>query len=108
MTEQEAKAKWCPFVRLIAETERTHPMNNREERLDGDRDITNCIGSACMAWRWHTEPTEKREFYTMGKKPDGDGWRCTLSEAGREGFSVKSRWERNVPREGHCGLAGTP
>jgi hypothetical protein len=118
MTEEEAKTRWCPFARCIpattTETSATFntglPSFNRYQsegvqRLPGG---AGCIGSACMAWRWHGEPTEKREFHTVGKRPDGEGWRCTLSDADREGFSLKSRWERDVPRQGHCGLAGKP
>lgn len=43
MTEAEAKKKWCPFTR-IAEGDTTI---NR-----GYVDLTCCIASACMAWRW--------------------------------------------------------
>jgi hypothetical protein len=34
-TEEQAKAKWCPF-------------GNRD---DGDNPVTFCIASECMAWR---------------------------------------------------------
>jgi len=38
MTEDEAKTKWCPFVRAAG------PADPASGYL--------CIGSACMAWRW--------------------------------------------------------
>jgi hypothetical protein len=50
MTEDEAKTKWCPFVR--------HPVNmpgysngNRFNKPSLDA-TCRCIGSRCMAWRW--------------------------------------------------------
>lgn len=65
MTEGEAKAKWCPFSRLMdggvdaseAATYRaTPPVFNRQERAKTGviaiPNGTRCVGSSCMAWRW--------------------------------------------------------
>lgn len=75
MTEEEAKTKWCPFVRM-------HPGGyNASTHFDGmpDQRYGRCIGSDCMAWRWHQVP------------------------AGPPPYSVLKN-----SNEGYCGLAGKP
>jgi len=86
MTEDEAKMKWCPFVRHDNGTgafnrgawggpksENYDPINikNNEGKF-----ACNCIGSVCMAWRWQ-----------MTVNKDG---------------SIEDE------KEGFCGLAGEP
>lgn len=56
LTEEEAKAKWCPEARMLPNApgygagnrfaDDPHPIFMAE---------TRCIGSACMAWRWLAE-----------------------------------------------------
>lgn len=56
MTEEEAKTKWCPFVRhadagggsFNRGSEANNPTN--QGRVDGGWSCT-CIASACMAWQ---------------------------------------------------------
>jgi hypothetical protein len=44
MTEDEAKERWCPFVRLSANRFRGEGVTEHQ--------ATRCIASECMAWRW--------------------------------------------------------
>lgn len=47
LTEEEAKTKWCPFVRLTRAGTGSI-VNNRGKWSDN---INRCIASQCMAWR---------------------------------------------------------
>jgi predicted secreted Zn-dependent protease len=57
MTEEEAKAKWCPFSRVsydALDSTQLSPSFNRTVTDKGPEGVLNaacCIGSACMAWR---------------------------------------------------------
>ena len=61
MTEDEAKGKWCPMVRIttiIHNGESLMLSANRDmsfcvpvNSLELATDITKCIASACMMWR---------------------------------------------------------
>ncbi len=50
MTEEEAKTKWCPMVRINVALNAAQGVGafNRD---GGDFD---CIASDCMMWRWNT------------------------------------------------------
>lgn len=56
-TEEEAKTKWCPFVRTPVHVEPGYgahlavAANVGGEKTDFPFSRTRCIGSACMAWR---------------------------------------------------------
>jgi len=114
-TEDEAKTKWCPFVRYATSEEDENASNRwrrAPEDIDSPPQILNppacrCIGSACMAWRW-AESATVREHKLGLAMPEGEGWRdeglAWSSDAERE-------WSRSFPRlnrSGHCGLAGRP
>ncbi len=80
MTEDEAKTKWCPFVRYkFAILSDASAFNRGGHERDAEN--TRCIGSACMAWRW----VEKNVYNNQG---DLIGERVTTY--------------------GHCGLASAP
>lgn len=51
MTEDEAKTKWCPFVR-IGSTMSGKGSLNRDYALGHEISSAGCIASQCMAWRW--------------------------------------------------------
>ncbi len=52
MTEDEAKTKWCPFVRHVWEHNVDFPgAYNRIVVPDPGANL-NCVASDCMAWRW--------------------------------------------------------
>ncbi len=92
MTEDEAKTKWCPFVRAILATKGDNglmdpaPIStfNRIGHENTDRiepcSVTHCIASACMAWRWD------RGYRTYLDSENNDVSESTIN--------------------GHCGLAG--
>lgn len=78
MTEQEAKEKWCPFVRID-----TGWRGVAANRI-GNTELapaSRCIGSACMAFRSH--PAHKIRISPFENEVD-------------------------VPAQSYCGLAGKP
>ncbi len=60
MTEEEAKGKSCCGP-MQAEYGKTH--------------VVNCIGSACMAWRWREPPGPQPPD---APEPSDEGW-CGLA-----------------------------
>lgn len=102
MTEDEAKTKWCPFVRMQAPGQ---SIINRISRamwrilkpgtsdFDYYKDIEadcNCIGSACMAWRWDY------------------AWAQSTQEGQGGDLVLRLKPLNGKPRMGWCGLAGKP
>lgn len=106
MTEDEAKTKWCPHVRviMIGSDDRFIGPANRAVDLDGQEGSlgARCIASACMAWRWSRRDWVHVEF-TDGTVRDGKR---------PEELPIEGPWPapvRNVmplTDEGFCGLAG--
>lgn len=81
ITEEEAKAKWCPFARAIghATDGATHAINRAYPGGELDIEWSRCIASACMAWRW----AEKWD-------------------------TLNDEYETGPLTRGYCGLAGKP
>jgi hypothetical protein len=46
MTEDEARKKWCPFVR----------MDNGYYNRSAQTNHHKCLASECAAWRWVPDP----------------------------------------------------
>ena len=89
MTEEEAKTKWCPFVRATRAMDAISPAHNRvcfaeagQMMVNTNPDFSHCIGSACMAWRW--------KFITLEVDVPAGYTESIISDT-----------------EGHCGLAGS-
>jgi hypothetical protein len=83
-TEDQARTKWCPFVRLHL-LSRDVSYNRRLGTGDRMEDTglphgSHCIASECMAWRW------------------------------KDGITPKDMGDFDPDNEavGHCGLAGKP
>ena len=80
MTEDEAKAKWCPMARYATGA---NPATYGDWNTfpGGVGSANRCQGSDCMAWRW--------ERFT--------------------GLSDGVPLDRPIPKQpGYCGLAGKP
>jgi hypothetical protein len=102
MTEEEAKTKWCPFARIVAQEDDeilAHQAAFNRVAYRGhvqDVSTTRCIASACMAWRWRDSPYATRQIESGGEK---------IAEGKWKHWDIKE----TVPaaeRSGHCGLAG--
>lgn len=95
-TEDEAKTKWCPMVKTVSGVTGTN-----RDRHQG----TNCIGSACMMWRWG-EPDREKFWVSLDGKPE-ELWSWDPTTNGTYGQRVKVR-KSTEGRKGYCGLAGNP
>ena len=88
MTEDEAKTKWCPHVRIADEGgtwNRAWRFFVRKVAKKKERELVpmcRCIGSGCMAWRWKWN-SDGGDAVEQHNKPSGEG-------------------------SGYCGLAGRP
>ncbi|WP_332764010.1 hypothetical protein [Phenylobacterium sp.] len=101
MTEDEAKAKWCPFARVVCYDDQAPPgyippANRAAIKEAGELSINEnpeharCIASACMAWRtrsqWRWADIEPPAWHSGG---------------------VDTTQPVEVRLDGYCGLAGS-
>lgn len=67
LTEEEAKHKWCPEVRIC---DGIAPFAfNKHQGPEKVSDVPNrCIASDCMMWRWREDakPDGLGSFHTKG------------------------------------------
>lgn len=76
MTEEEAKACWCPFARSASMLSSLDPPHKRQVSANRvpdtgmpDSDCL-CLASGCMAWRWDSRhKTELDGYCGLAGKP---------------------------------------
>ena len=101
ITEDEAKTKWCPFARSIVST--GGGANRGTDSAGRPPPNVNCIGSACMAWRWDGKRTGLYDKNHPDNGPAAPGQTIAYDPNDPE----RSEWVRYEGR-GHCGLVGKP
>jgi hypothetical protein len=107
LTEDQAKEKWCPFVRV----EVGHGLAAANRHTDNGSALVRaqCIASQCMAWRWsgrspillhEAGPPDGREAWESYDRLIAQGW--------TRGSDTPGGVWLNPPKkpEGYCGLAG--
>lgn len=112
MTEEEAKAKWCPFVRVAGRVTYNRALN------DSPVKHTACIGAACMAWRLTPASDWVEQFVVFLRSGRSiDAIRLYRSEKGATLKDAKEFVDgvldgtQPMPASqpvGFCGLAGKP
>jgi hypothetical protein len=99
MSEEEAKTKWCPFVRATTNNGTASWNRGSDAPLEASELITRstrCIGSACMAWRPSSAAYARNiETGVISNVP------VAYIDASKEEFV-------NIIVGGYCGLAGKP
>lgn len=100
LTEEEAKTKWCPEARQLVEIKALQAfseattLNATSCNRHGDNPYGTCIGSTCMAWRWHGMRDKEGHVYTAPQALDAAHGRVPINDD-------------SVP-VGYCGKAGAP
>lgn len=126
MTESEARTKWCPLARTpwaLGREGEAAAVNRwvTTNAAGADNCFAVCLGSACMAWRWHRMPPRKHcrclnsraktEEHAGQKPAEAAGWEFVPYNAdGEDGLAhwlepeaqCRDRWR------GYCGAFGDP
>lgn len=95
LIEEEARKKWCPFVRL---------GNVGGCNMSGPREAMGqavCIASECMAWR-KIAAKRTNAGADQEERMVAEGWMRTNEQDRHYG------WIFTQPEKGYCGLAGKP
>ena len=96
LTEEQARTKWCPFARTIAQHHTGYGTVNRymtsEGRGGGPFQDCLCIASDCMWWRWSSSDL----IYLETGEPVLEGQVYKTDEVELRGAL------------GYCGIAGAP
>lgn len=101
-------------------------------RIEEVGPTSRCLGTQCMAWRWHDRPpmtnctTRSKKIPEPGAPvtlehmsvPPGNGWKpignpMPPDPSGEQGRAWVQNWTRDhdaaqTERRGYCGLAGKP
>jgi len=106
LTEEEAEAKRC---QESFGSQAMAPMGAFPSTMHAvaaaPMSPMNCIGSACMAWRWHGDWGDRPVDESVLKHWERNGW-VKVEDPFLEVGTVAIRF--NGRRDGYCGKAGKP
>jgi hypothetical protein len=102
MSEEEARTKWCPMVRIMLGHDNQAwqglSVTNRGVTFSGPQDCM-CIGSNCMMWR-----SRERSHCSVT-----DGTSCPPAKLDPEHPCIECKWNViEFKGEGFCGIGGKP
>lgn len=106
VTEDHAKAMWCPQVRHEGDDGGTFNRGLLDP-VNLQRVPCNCMGSSCMMWRWAQKPVDR-----MHAQQPVEGFEAISEEDALDFDMDRAFWlepyERaQRRRHGYCGLAGS-
>jgi hypothetical protein len=118
-TEEEARTKWCPHIRVAEVGLSSGGGYNRSAEIHGGlspRKLTNCIASECMAWRSRPTFNWQMIYDALRTGQIIEAIKCYRMETGASLKDAKDAVEAidlNAPvpqsaQRGFCGLAGAP
>lgn len=88
LTVEEAKKRWCPFVRLGVHAGNAGVVAVSRHPDPAIREDLSCIGASCMAWQW-----TGRQSKTFPQKVDFQ----TLVDAGLDPGAIIIGREVTIP-----------